>query len=90
MCILDTCFIKPKQKKKDRRYSTSKTNKKIIDESGFSFDPELENDKVKVAFNNYVDTLVIINCMIEQLQTRLKINTFLSTQFVIELNVIKF
>jgi len=53
MCILDTCFIKPKQKKKDRRYSTSKTNKKIIDESGFSFDPELENDKVKVAFNNY-------------------------------------
>ena len=24
-----------------------KTNKKIIDESGFSFDPELENNNVK-------------------------------------------
>ena len=63
-----------------------KTNKKIIDESGFSFDPELENNKVKGAFNNYVDTLVIKNYMIEQLQTRLKISKSLSTQFVNKLN----
>ena len=59
-----------------------KTNKKIIDESGFSFDPELENNKVKGAFNNYVDTLVVKNYMIEQLQTRLRISKSLSTQFV--------
>jgi hypothetical protein len=63
-----------------------KTNKKIIDESGFSFDPELENNKVKGAFNNYVDTLVIKNYMIEQIQTRLKISKSLSTQFVNKLN----
>ena len=63
-----------------------KINKKIIDESGFNFDPELENDKVKGAFNNYVDTLVIKNYMIEQLQTRLKISKSLSTQFVNKLN----
>ena len=63
-----------------------KTNKKIIDESGFSFDPELENNKVKGAFNNYVDTLVIKNYMIEQIQTRLKISKSLSTQFVNKLD----
>ena len=58
----------------------------IIDESGFSFDPELEHNKVKGAFNNYVDTLVIKNYMIEQLQTRLKISKSLSTQFENKLN----
>ena len=63
-----------------------KTNQKIIDESGFNFDPELENNKVKGAFNNYVDTLVIKNYMIEQIQTRLKISKSLSTQFVNKLN----
>ena len=63
-----------------------KTNKKIIDESGFSFDPELENNKVKGAFNNYVDTLVIKNYMIEQIQTRLKVSKSLSTQFVNKLD----
>jgi len=63
-----------------------KTNQKIIDESGFSYNPELENNQIKGAFNNYVDTLVIKNYMIEQLQSRLKINKSLSTQFVNKLN----
>ena len=62
------------------------TNKKIIDESGFSFDPDADNKQLKGAFNNYVDTLVIKNYMIEQLQTRLKISKSLSTQFVNKLN----
>ena len=63
-----------------------KTNKKIIDESGFSFDPDADNKQLKGAFNNYVDTLVVKNYMIEQLQTRLKISKSLSTQFVNKLN----
>ena len=63
-----------------------KLNKKIIDESGFSFDPNEDNQKLKGAFNNYVDTLVVKNFMIEQLQTRLKISKSLSTQFVNKLN----
>jgi len=63
-----------------------KTNKKIIDESGFSFDPDADNKQLKGAFNNYVDTLVVKNFMIEQLQSRLKISKSLSTQFVNKLN----
>ena len=63
-----------------------KTNKKIIDESGFSFDPDADNKQLKGTFNNYVDTLVVKNYMIEQLQTRLKISKSLSTQFVKKLN----
>ena len=63
-----------------------KTNQKIIDESGFSFDPDADNTQLKGAFNNYVDTLVVKNFMIEQLQTRLKISKSLSTQFVNKLN----
>jgi hypothetical protein len=63
-----------------------KTNKKIIDESGFSFDPDADNKQLKGAFNNYVDTLVVKNYMIEQQQTRLKISKSLSTQFVNKLN----
>ena len=63
-----------------------KTNQKIIDESGFSFDPDADNKQLKGAFNNYVDTLVVKNYMIEQLQTRLKISKSLSTQFVNKLN----
>ena len=58
-----------------KRKKVIKTNQKIIDESGFNFDPELENNKVKGAFNNYVDTLVVKNYMIEQLQSRLKLST---------------
>ena len=55
------------------------TNQKIIDESGFSYDPELENNQIKGTFDSYVDTLVIKNYMREQLQSRLKISKSLST-----------
>jgi len=63
-----------------------KINKKIIDESGFSFNPDADNTQLKGDFNNYVDTLVVRNNLIEQLQTRLKISKSLSTQFVNKLN----
>jgi len=63
-----------------------KTNQKIIDESGFSYDPELENNQIKGTFDSYVDTLVIKNYMIKQLQSRLKISQSLSTSFVNKLN----
>jgi len=79
--IFDEYLLGILKKKKEIKF-----NKKINDESGFNFDPELENDKVKGTFNNYVDTLVIKNYMIEQLQTRLKISKSLSTQFVNKLN----
>ena len=62
------------------------TNQKIIDESGFGYDPELENNQIKGTFDRYVDTLVIKNYMIEQLQSRLKISKSLATQFVNKLN----
>ena len=62
------------------------TNQKIIDESGFSYDPELENNQIKGTFNSYVDTLVIKNYMIEQLQSRLEISKSLSTSFVNKLH----
>jgi hypothetical protein len=62
------------------------TNQKIIDESGFSYDPEFENNQIKGTFDSYVDTLVIKNYMIEQLQSRLKISKSLATQFVNKLN----
>jgi len=62
------------------------TNQKFIDESGFSYDPELENNQIKGTFDSYVDTLVIKNYMIEQLQSRLKISKSLATQFVNKLN----
>jgi len=50
-----------------------KKNKKIIEEKEFSYDPTMDEDKVKGAFNTYVDSLVIKNFLIEQIYTRLKI-----------------
>ena len=38
-----------------------KKNKKIIEEKGFSYDPTINEDKMKGAFNSYVDSLVIKN-----------------------------
>jgi hypothetical protein len=38
-----------------------KKNKKIIEEKGFNYDPTINEDKVKGAFNTYVDSLVIKN-----------------------------
>jgi hypothetical protein len=63
-----------------------KKNKKIIEEKDFNFDPTINEDKVKCAFNSYVDSLVIKNFLIEQIYTRLKINKTMATQFVNKLD----
>ena len=63
-----------------------KKNKKIIEEKGFSYDPSINEDKVKGAFNSYVDSLVIKNFLIEQIYTRLKINKTMAMQFVNKLD----
>ena len=63
-----------------------KKNKKIIDEQEFSFDPTMDEDKVKGAFNSYVDSLVVKNFLIEQLYTRLKINKNMALNFVNKLD----
>ena len=44
-----------------------KKNKKIIEEKGFSYDPTINEDKVKGAFNTYVDSIVIKFFSIEQI-----------------------
>ena len=36
-----------------------KKNKKIVEEKDFNYDPSINEDKVKGAFNTYVDSLVI-------------------------------
>jgi predicted transcriptional regulator len=63
-----------------------KKNRKIIQEKGFSYDPTINEDKIKGAFNSYVDSLVIKNFSIEQIYTRLKINKTMATQFVNKLD----
>jgi len=63
-----------------------KKNKKIIEEKDFSYDPTINEDKVKGAFNSYVDSLVIKNFLIEQLYTRLKINKTMAMNFVNKLD----
>ena len=63
-----------------------KKNKKIIEEKDFNYDPSINEDKVKGAFNSYVDSLVIKNFLVEQIYTRLKINKTMATQFVNKLD----
>ena len=63
-----------------------KKNKKIIDDQEFSYDPTMDEDKVKGAFNSYVDSLVVKNFLIEQLYTRLKINKNMALNFVNKLD----
>ena len=63
-----------------------KKNKKIIKEKIFNYDPTINEDKMKGAFNSYVDSLVIKNFLIEQIYTRLKINKTMATQFVNKLD----
>jgi hypothetical protein len=41
-----------------------KKNKKIIEDKDFNYDPTINEDKVKGAFNTYVDSLVIKNFLI--------------------------
>ena len=50
-------------------------------------DSSLNEDKVKGAFNSYVDSLVIKNFLIEQIYTRLKISKTIALNFVNKLDV---
>jgi len=63
-----------------------KKNKKIIDKNKFGFDPSIDENKAKGAFNSYVDSLVIKNFLIEQIYTRLKINKSMAINFVNKLD----
>ena len=63
-----------------------KKDKKFIEEKDFSYDPTINEDKVKEAFNSYVDSLVIKNFLIEQIYTRLKINKTMALSFVNKLD----
>jgi hypothetical protein len=63
-----------------------KTNKKIMDEQEFSYDPTMDENKVKGAFNSYVDSLVIKNYLIEQIYSRLKISKSMAMTFVNKLD----
>jgi hypothetical protein len=63
-----------------------KKNKKIIEENFFNYDPTINEDKVKGAFNTYVDSLVKKNFLIEQIYTRLKINKTMALNFVNKLD----
>jgi hypothetical protein len=69
-----------------KRREVIKKNKKIIEEKGFSYDPTINEDKIKGAFNSYMDSLVVKNYLIEQIYTRLKINKTMATQFVNKLD----
>ena len=66
-----------------------KKNKKIIDEQEFTFDPTMDKNKVKGAFNSYVDSLVVKNFLIEQLYSRLKISKTMALNFVNKLDGIQ-
>jgi len=63
-----------------------KKNKKIIDDKKFGFDPTIDENRVKGAFNTYVDSLVIKNFLIEQIYTRLKISKNMALNFVNKLD----
>jgi hypothetical protein len=63
-----------------------KKNTKIIEEKDFSYDPTMNEDKMKGAFNTYVDSLVVKNFLIEQIYTRLKINKTMALNFVNKLD----
>jgi hypothetical protein len=61
-------------------------NQKIIDEQEFSYDPTIDENKMKGAFNSYVDSLVVKNFLIEQIYTRLKISKSMAMNFVNKLD----
>jgi hypothetical protein len=63
-----------------------KKNKKFIEEKNFSYDPTINEDKMKGAFNTYVDSLVIKYFLIKQIYTRLKINKTMALNFVNKLH----
>ena len=79
--IFDDYFLNLLKKKE-----VIKKNKKIIDEQEFSFDQTMDENKVKGAFNSYVDSLVVKNFLIEQIYSRLKISKTMALNFVNKLD----
>ena len=79
--IFDDYFLTLLKKKE-----VIKKNKKIIDEQEFTFDPTMDENKVKGAFNSYVDSLVVKNFLIEQIYSRLKISKSMALNFVNKLD----
>jgi len=79
--IFDDYFLNLLKKKE-----VIKKNKKIIDEQEFSFDPTMDENKVKGAFNSYVDSLVVKNFLIEQIYSRLNISKSMALNFVNKLD----
>ena len=63
-----------------------KKNKKIINEQEFTFDPTTDENKVKGAFNSYVDSLVVKNFLIEHIYSRLKITKSMALNLVNKLD----
>ena len=51
-----------------------------------NFDPLNQDKQPKEVFNNFVDSLIIKNFLIEQLYTRLKLNKNVVQSFVNKLN----
>lgn len=80
--IFDDYFLTLLKKKE-----VIKRNQKIIDEQGgLSFDPTIDENKMKGAFDSYVDSLVVKNFLIEQIYTRLKISKSMAMNFVNKLD----
>ena len=79
--IFDDYFLTLLKKKE-----VIKKNKKIIDEQEFTFDPTMDENKVKGAFNSYVDSLVVKNFLIEQIYSRLNISKSMALNFVSKLD----
>jgi len=79
--IFDDYFLTLLKKKE-----VIKKNKKIIDEQEFTFDPTMDENKVKGAFNSYVDSLVVKNFLIEQIYSRLNISKSMALNFVNKLD----
>ena len=79
--IFDEYFLNLLKKKQN-----IKRHQKIIDNSSLNFDPINQDKTSKGVFNNFVDSLVIKNFLVEQLYTRLKLNKNVVQSFVNKLN----
>ena len=79
--IFDEYFLNLLKKKQN-----IKRHQKIIDNSSLNFDPINQDKSAKGVFNNFVDSLVIKNFLVEQLYTRLKLNKNVVQSFVNTLN----
>ena len=69
-----------------KRIQVNKRRRDIAKNAPNLFNPLIDENRTRGAFNNYVDLLVIKSYMIEQLSTRLKINKSDATNFINKLN----